>query len=166
MVAGKPRTLTPSKEETLKLGKDLVEWASKPTQDHETPGERLRFAEWYCIKHFMIAKQFKALQQLPEFKPFYEKARSMLAIRLVNAGQKGYIKEGIAHRFLRYYCDDVRESENDKILFEAEAKKKQDDEAFQKKIIEKDDELMKLSSQLLEAQEHIDKLKSLIDKKN
>ena len=43
----RPRTITPSPEELIELGKDLLAWATE-----ETPELRCRFCQWYSLKGF------------------------------------------------------------------------------------------------------------------
>lgn len=125
MPAGAPRTSSPPKEKVIELGKDLVEWINAPMQPGELPGDRLRFADWYCIKHFMTKSEFDALCKLPEFSVYYEYARAKFAQKINNSGKKETISEGIAQRYMRYYVPEVRDEENEKLEFEAATKAKQ-----------------------------------------
>ena len=106
MAGGRPRTTTPSPEEVVKLGEDLIKWIKEPC-----PGElRYRWCEWYAIKHHMIREEWKLLLQKPEFRPYYEEAQSYLGNRWIN----GEINHSIAHRFIRIYYPEVKEEEDEK----------------------------------------------------
>lgn len=100
---GRPRTQIPEKEEVVELGKDLVKWASEPS---ELP--RTLWSSWYAAKHWFIKKQWEALKVLPEFKCYYEVARALMAQKL----HAGVIEKGLAHRYLGYYDRDVYDYED------------------------------------------------------
>jgi hypothetical protein len=115
MVAGRPRTSSPNKEELIDLGKDLVSWASKQTKKGEPL--RVRFCDWYTDQGF-IRKQWEDFRDKPEFSWYYEKARSIMAGRYVD----GTVNQSIAHRYLRIYDPELRDEEN--IDADAEAARK------------------------------------------
>jgi len=105
MPAGRPRTSSPSKDELIELGKDLVSWASKQTKKGEPI--RVRFCDWYTDQGF-IRLQWENFRNKPEFSWYYEKARSLMATRYVD----GTVNPSIAHRYLRIYDPEVRDSED------------------------------------------------------
>lgn len=107
MAGGRPRTTTPPPEEVIKLGEDLVQWINEPCPDGQF---RNRWCEWYAIKHNMIKEEWKLLLQKPEFRPYYEKAQAYLGSKWIN----GDINHSIAHRFLRIYCPEVKDEEDEK----------------------------------------------------
>lgn len=102
---GRPRTAIPQKEELIELGKDLVEWAS--AQHKKGEPIRVRFCNWYTDRGF-IRKQWEEFRDKPEFTWYYEKARSLMAIRYTD----GTVNASIAHRYLRIYDPELRDSEN------------------------------------------------------
>ena len=110
---GRPRTESPSKEELIELGKDLVKWASEKQKKGEAI--RVRFCDWYTEQGF-IRKQWELFKDLPEFSWYYEKARSLMALRYID----GTVNQSIAHRYLRMYDPEVKDDENEKAKFEAE----------------------------------------------
>ena len=104
MPGGRPRTSVPEKEGLIELGKDLLEWASTKAK-----GElRCRWCEWYSRKHFFIRKQWKRMLDTEEFRPYYEAAQAYLAEKWID----GTINQSIAHRYLRIYDPELRESED------------------------------------------------------
>jgi hypothetical protein len=102
---GRPRTAIPEKEELIELGKDLVEWASEKQKKGDPI--RVRFCDWYTDRGF-IRKQWESFRELPEFSWYYEKARSLMALRYVD----GTVNQSIAHRYLRIYDPEVRDEED------------------------------------------------------
>lgn len=104
MPGGRPRTCVPEKEELIKLGEDLLEWASAKAK-----GElRCRWCEWYAKKHFFIRKQWKHMIEKEEFRPYYEAAQVFLGEKWID----GTIHQSIAQRYLRIYDPEVTEQED------------------------------------------------------
>jgi hypothetical protein len=104
MVAGRPRTSVPEKEELIKLGQDLLAWAS----EKQTDELRCRWCEWYAKKHFFIRKQWKRMIDTEEFRPYYESSQAYLSEKWID----GTINSSIAHRYLRIYDPELREQED------------------------------------------------------
>lgn len=100
---GVPRSITPEKEELIKLGQELVTWATE-----ETDELRCRFSQWYCLKKGFIKSQWDLMRVKPEFTPYYESARVALGQKYID----GTINSSIAHRFLRIYCPEVKQEED------------------------------------------------------
>jgi hypothetical protein len=115
MPAGRPRTSVPEKEELIKLGIELVEWASDASEEAKKE-RRWRFVDWYCIKEGFVKKQWDHMLEKPEFRSYYEQARHILSKNYID----GTIQPTIAHRFLWKYVDDVKESEKEELLFKHE----------------------------------------------
>lgn len=116
-MAGAPRTVSPSPEECIILGEDLVKWATEPTKEW-----RCLFQQWYSLKHSILRKEWKTLIQRAEFMPYYEKAQSSLAVKCVN----GTMKEGFGQRYIRLYDRNLVEEETEKVKTEAEIRAKLD----------------------------------------
>lgn len=124
---GRPRTSSPSPEECIALGKELVNWLTEPTTE-----PRLIFQQWYSIKKKILRKEWKTLIQSPEFLPYYEQAQSILAIKCLN----GKIKEGFAHRYLRLYDRDLIECEDEHAKFKASLSREGESGPIQKVVFE------------------------------
>jgi hypothetical protein len=105
MAGGRPRTSSPEKEELIELGKDLVQWASQ--QSEKGAPIRVRFCDWYTDQGF-IRSQWEDFRDKPEFSWYYEKARSLMALRYID----GTVNQSIAHRYLRIYDPEMRDSED------------------------------------------------------
>jgi len=105
MPAGRPRTAIPEKNDLIELGKNLVHWAS----ERQIEGEpiRVRFCDWYTAEGF-VRKQWEHMREKPEFQWYYERARSLMALRYVD----GTVNQSIAHRYLRMYDPEVRDHED------------------------------------------------------
>lgn len=106
MPAGRPRTAVPEKEELIKLGEDLLNWAKNP--DPNNPN--FFWSEWYTSRGF-VRNQWKKMVDKEEFRSYYEQAQPFLAKPYVN----GTINASIAHRFMRHYCPEVKEEENEEV---------------------------------------------------
>lgn len=115
---GRPRTTSPSPEECIELGKDLVKWATEKSKE-----KRILFSQWWAQKHHMIKKEWKALKELPEFLPYYELAQSALAVKAID----GTMEKSFGHRYIRLYDRELIEEENNQMKWEAELKKMSQD---------------------------------------
>lgn len=122
---GRPRTRTPPPEELIKLGEDLLKWATEPTKEL-----RCRFCQWYSLRHGILDREWDLMIEKEEFHGYYEKARVALGNRYLD----GTVKEGIAHRFLRIYAPEVRKQENDDKVFESSLKEKENKAATEEDI--------------------------------
>lgn len=105
LTSGRPRSVIPEKEELIELGKDLIEWAS--TQQKKGDPIRVRFCDWYTDRGF-IRKQWEEFRDKPEFSWYYEKARSLMALRYID----GTVNQSIAHRYLRIYDPELKNEED------------------------------------------------------
>lgn len=114
MPGGAPRTVSPSPEECIKLGKELVEWATEETDEW-----RCLFQQWYSIKKGILRKDWKALVQIKEFLPYYEKAQSALAKKAVD----GTMEKGFGQRYIRLYDRELIEEENAQARIDADIKR-------------------------------------------
>ncbi len=117
MPGGRPRSAIPEKEELIQLGEELVKWAS--TQNKKGEPIRVRFCDWYTDQGF-IRKQWEHMREKPEFQWYYEKARSLMALRYVD----GTVNQSIAHRYLRMYDPELRDNEDKDSDAEVERKVK------------------------------------------
>ncbi len=108
----RPRTAVPEKEELIKLGEELLKWATEEIDPKERP-YRFRFAQWYSLKKGILDKEWELMIAKDEFKGYYEAARVALSLRLTD----GTIKDSLAHRFLRTYCPDVKKEEDETSRF-------------------------------------------------
>jgi len=121
MVSGRLRTTTPPDEELVKLGEELLKWATADVPKKERP-YRFRFAQWYSLKKGILDKEWDLMLQKPIFRGYYERARVALANRITD----GTIKEGIAQRFMRTYCPEVKAEENETAKFKSDLQSKAD----------------------------------------
>lgn len=124
-MAGAPRTVSPPPEECIRLGEDLVKWATESTKEW-----RCLFQQWYSLKQGILRREWKLLIQIEEFRPYYEKAQAALAVKCVN----GTMKDGFGLRYIRLYDRDLVEEENEKAKMDAEIRR-QDQAANTQKIV-------------------------------
>lgn len=110
--SGAPRTVSPTPEECIKLGKELVAWAK--VDDKDNP--HLRFPEFYSIEKMIPKKKWMAIIQLREFLSYYETAKCYLSKRCLNGG----MEKSFGHRYIRIYDSELREEENDLLRLKAE----------------------------------------------
>ena len=73
MAGGRPPNLF-STEEVIELGKDLLAWI-----ESSAGKETLIWVDWYYNKHNMFRHDWKSLIQRPQFLPYYELARQIMA---------------------------------------------------------------------------------------
>jgi hypothetical protein len=100
--SGRPRTTCPPPEELIKLGKELVQWATE-----ETDELRCRFPQFYSLKKGILASVWDLIIDKPEFSLYYEQARIALSRRFID----GSVNQSIAHRFLPIYIPEIRKME-------------------------------------------------------
>ena len=103
---GTPRTVSPSVEENIELGKEMVEWVRKNEPTH--------LSEWYSIEKMITWKTWLTMRDRPEFIPYYEVALNMVATNARN----GKLHPSIANRFLSLYHRDLKAEEVEKAKFE------------------------------------------------
>jgi hypothetical protein len=113
MVAGAPRTTSPSPEEVIKLGKEMLAWVKEKNPIH--------IKQWYSIEKGIIYKDWKALIQLKEFLPYYEQALNIISLKYIDKTSE--IRDSVAHRFLRVYYKDVKDEEDETAKFLEDLKK-------------------------------------------
>ena len=111
---GRPRTVSPSPEECIKLGEDLVKWATEPTSEF-----RCLVGQWYSLKHGMTRSDWKTLIQRSEFVPYYNQAMQALAVKAID----GTMEKSFGHRYIRLYDRELIESENEQAKIDADLKK-------------------------------------------
>ncbi len=111
---GAPRTVTPEPDELIKLGQEMVAWV----KEHNP----LHLNMWFSVEKGILWETFKAYIQKPEFLPYYEQARALVAKNYMN----GTVNPSIAHRFIRIYCKDVKEEENEQLELQHKLKTQAD----------------------------------------
>ncbi len=111
MEDGRPRTTTPEKEELIKLGEELVLWATEKTKEL-----RYHLNQWWCLEKGFTQNEWDLMCAKKEFKVFIAKARVAISKRYVD----GSINSSIAHRFLRLYFPELKEEENATKKYDAE----------------------------------------------
>lgn len=111
---GHPRKTMWPVDKTIALGKEYIKWLGENR-------DCVHHTEFYSIYKHILRSEWDCIRDAPEFKPYYEQARNILAKRHM----QGAVKEGIAHRFLRLYLSDLREAEDKNKAYEASLKIKE-----------------------------------------
>jgi hypothetical protein len=114
MPIGRPRTISFTPEEMIKLGKEMVQWV----KDHDP----LHISQFYCIEKGYTDKEWNTMHVAPEFFPYYEQALKIIAIKYLDKDSK--VRNGVAERFLRFYFKDLKKEEDETKKFDAELKAK------------------------------------------
>lgn len=130
MVAGAPRTTSLPPEEMIMLGEELLKWATEETKEL-----RFLFQQFYSIEKGILRDEWKAYIKCPEFRPYYEKTQSILALKCID----GTVKEGFGHRYLKYYDPSLQQHEREEKQFESDLRKKEieSQNEFAKQILQK-----------------------------
>jgi hypothetical protein len=117
MAGGRPREVTPPKDELIALGKEMVKWVKQNNPCH--------ISAWYIgVKHILRSDWRKYIEK-EEFRTYYEQALQIIGEQYVV--KESQIEPSIKHRWLRLYFGDLREQENEDKKFEAELGKTNDD---------------------------------------
>lgn len=133
---GRPRKVVPEDDELIELGKDLVRWATETTDEW-----RVQYCQWYN-SHGFLEKHWKLMIQKESFRLYYEQARTALSKNYMN----GTINQSIAHRFLRLYCPDVKEEENEFEAYKSSLRAKENEQASEVILNQYDAMMNQLSS--------------------
>lgn len=146
MVAGRPRTTCPDKDELIKLGEEMVKWVILHQPIH--------LSHWYCREKMIVYNQWKQMISKPEFHPYYEKALSIVSEKYID----GTIPPAIASRFIRGYFKHVKEEEDEKAneSLDKEYERK-------KKLIEHEYKIKVEAEQRKSVAPNDDVLKSILD---
>ena len=115
---GAKRKWSPSDEELVKLGMEMVEWVkvNKPTH----------LSEFWSLEKWILRENWKRLMQIPAFLPYYDIALAYVAL----SARDGTLEKSIAQRFMSLYHLDLRDQEREI------AKEKKSVDVPQKVIIE------------------------------
>lgn len=106
---GRPRTVSPPPDECIELGKEYIKWLL------DNP-EALHHTEWYSIHKQMLNSEWRTIRYAPEFLPYYEQGRHILAQRMRKAQ---VVREGIAHRYLSLLDCELKEHEKELVEHKA-----------------------------------------------
>ena len=136
MTGGRPRVVSGTPQETRALGEEMLKWVKLHRPLH------LRM--WYSVEKMIIYKDWKALIQLKEFLPYYEKALSMVSSAYLDKNSN--VRNEISNRWQRVYFKDLRDDEDETVTFEADLKRRTElAEPTTQKEIDKDDIIMRLT---------------------
>jgi hypothetical protein len=98
----------------IKLGEEMIEWVKKHNPIH--------LSKWYCIEKDFTDKEWDAMQQMPEFLPYYKKALKLVGYKYLEKNSD--VEPSLKHRWQRVYFKDLRQQEDADA--DAEVKRKKD----------------------------------------
>jgi hypothetical protein len=100
--AGAPRVWSLPPEDMIKLGEEMVAWVEENKPVHLT--------QWWSIHKKFPERHWVAMQQMPEFVPYYQRAMHLIGMQylLKNSEVEPYLKA----RWLRMYFKDLRQVED------------------------------------------------------
>lgn len=104
---GRPRTVSMAPNDMEALGQEMLDWVME--------NKPLHLKQWYSIEKMILYREWKAMIQVPEFLPYYEKALSQVSLGYID----GTIDKGIANRFLRGMFRELKEEENEEAEFKS-----------------------------------------------
>ncbi len=113
----RPRTTSFTPEEMIELGEEMIKWV----KEHDP----IHLSQWYTIEKGYTYNEWKQFITKPEFHPYYEKALKMVGMKYLD-GESKKIKQGIAERWQRVYFKDLREEEDETVVFKANVANQQD----------------------------------------
>ena len=116
MAGGRPRTTSLPKNEMVQLGQEMVAWVRANNPIH--------LKQWYSLEKRFTYNQWKTMQELPEFLPYYEEALNLVSLNYIN----GTIHPSIAQRWQRIYFKDLKVQEDEDAKFEASLKNAEGDQ--------------------------------------
>jgi hypothetical protein len=147
MAGGRPRTVSPDREQCIQLGEELVGWVAVNNPTH--------LSEWFSIEKMIPWKTWNAMCELPEFLPYYEQALSLVARNARN----GTLHPSLAQRFLSLYHRDLKKEERDTAEFESKLKS-QEVTSLTEEMVSRHEAMMNQISSLQSERKIADKSKS------
>lgn len=146
MPAGRPRTISLSREEMIALGKEMIDFVIR--------NEPVHLSEFYCINKGFTDKEWDTMHVAPEFFPYYEKALKLVGLKYLKKDSE--VEPSLKHRWQRIYFKDLKQLEDDDKVFEANLKTKQEQEPSNSETIDHENEKMLLRAQIAQLQEKLD----------
>ena len=112
---GRPRTSSPSPQERIKIGEELIRWVKEENENNP----HLLFSEFYSLHMHILRKDWKLIIEREEFKPYYEQAQAVLAKRCMD----GTMEKSFGQRFIRLYSRELTEEENETAKYNSDLRK-------------------------------------------
>jgi len=113
MPAGRPREVSFSPEEMIKLGEEMVEWVKKNKPIH--------LSVWYTQEKDFTDEQWDTFRKRKEFVHYYTKALKLVGYSYLDKDSQ--IDVRLKDRWQRVYFKDLREQEDEDAEKDAERKK-------------------------------------------
>jgi lipopolysaccharide biosynthesis protein len=112
MVAGRPRTATPTDDELIVLGQEMVEWVRMNRPVH--------LNQWWLINKNINRKVWDSMRHNDKFFHYYDVALSMIGNNYIDKDSN--VDPRVKDRFLRLYHKDLRDQEDADARFNASLK--------------------------------------------
>ncbi len=113
-VEGRPRSTSPSPEECKILGEEMIAFIQQDENDI------LHLSEWYTVEKMMTYNQWKAIIQIPQFLPYYEKALKLIGKKYLDKNSS--VNPSISQRWQRVYFKDLKEEEDETVKYNESVK--------------------------------------------
>jgi hypothetical protein len=134
MAGGRPRTVSFPEDEMIALGEEMIQWLN------DNP-DTLHLTQWWSLHKLFTEEEWDAMQQMPEFLPYYKRALHLIGLKYLTKDSK--VRDNISPRWQRVYFKDLRKSE-DQDLDEAAAR------ASKTETMESEEQKAKFDSSMLQ----------------
>lgn len=132
----RPRTTSLEPDEMIALGEEMLDWVKKNNPIH--------LSMWYSIEKMFTEKQWDAMQQMPEFLPYYEKALKIVGYNYITKGSD--VEPAIKQRWQRVYFKDLKREEDESLANEIKLKAQEASQATEEQNKKMDAFLSQLKS--------------------
>lgn len=113
---GAPRTVSPSPEEMIVLGQEMVKWCSD--------NKPLHLSQWWSVHKDISDDDWETMKKRPEFIRYYTKAMRIIGYSYLDKDSKVDVR--IKDRWQRVYFKDLRKQEDEDAEFAAQLNAKDD----------------------------------------
>jgi hypothetical protein len=115
---GRPRTVSPSIEEMIALGEEMVKWVIENKPFH--------LSMWYTMEKDITDNEWDTYRKRPEFVHYYSKALKLVGYNYLD--KESQVDVRIKDRWQRVYFKDLKEEEDQTKTFESNLKKAENKE--------------------------------------
>lgn len=112
---GAPRTVSPSKEDVISLGEEMIQWVTK--------NQPIHLSKWYSLEKHYTDKYWDTLTKLEQFLPYYDQALKIVGYKYLEKDSP--IEPSLKQRWQRVYFKDIKAMEDEKAIFESNLRKQE-----------------------------------------
>lgn len=102
LTSGRKRSVSLPPSDMIALGEEMVDWV--------LANDPIHLSQWYCIHKGFTDKQWDAMQQMPEFLPYYQKAIKLVGYKYITKDSP--IEPSLKQRWQRVYFKDLVKQED------------------------------------------------------